>query len=96
MIVITVCILITLMQLMAPAMCLSCCVMMKRWDTLFSNEQSLQLDVFPHLQSLTGDFISRTAFGSSYEEGVRIFELQNELGSVLMHVIQSLYIPGSR
>lgn len=81
---------------MAPAMCLSCCEMIKRWETLFSNEESLELDVFPHLQTLSGDVISRTAFGSSYEEGVRIFDLQNEIGSILMHVIQSLYIPGSR
>ncbi|KAI3736017.1 hypothetical protein L6452_15548 [Arctium lappa] len=84
------------LKLMAPAMCLSCCEMIKRWGMLFSNEQSLELDVFPHLQKLTGDVISRTAFGSSYEEGVRIFDLQNELGSILMHAIQSLYIPGSR
>ncbi|XP_023752276.1 cytochrome P450 CYP72A219 [Lactuca sativa] len=84
------------LKLMAPAMCLSCCEMIKRWETLFSNEESLELDVFPHLQTLSGDVISRTAFGSSYEEGVRIFDLQNEIGSILMHVIQSLYIPGSR
>ena len=70
--------------------------MIKKWEMLFLNEKSIELDVFPHLQTLTGDVISRTAFGSSYEEGVRIFDLQNELGSILMHAIQSLYIPGSR
>nr|XP_043608115.1 cytochrome P450 CYP72A219-like [Erigeron canadensis] len=84
------------LKLMAPAMCLSCCEMIKKWETLISDTQSLELDVFPHLQTLTGDVISRTAFGSSYEEGVRIFDLQNELGTILMHLIQSLYIPGSR
>ncbi|KVD98123.1 cytochrome P450, partial [Cynara cardunculus var. scolymus] len=57
------------LKLMVPAMCLSCCEMIKRWETMFSNEKSLELDVFAHLQKLTGDVISRTAFGSSYEEG---------------------------
>nr|GEV51816.1 cytochrome P450 CYP72A219-like [Tanacetum cinerariifolium] len=84
------------LKLMAPAMCLSCCEMIKKWEMMFLNEKPIELDVFPHLQTLTGDVISRTAFGSSYEEGVRIFDLQNELGSILMHAIQSLYIPGSR
>ncbi|KAJ0668261.1 putative secologanin synthase [Helianthus annuus] len=82
------------LKLMVPAMCLSCHEMIKRWETSFSDEQSFELDVFPHLQTLTGDVISRTAFGSSYEEGKKIFELQKEIGLLLMHVLQSLYIPG--
>ncbi|XP_022022012.2 cytochrome P450 CYP72A219 [Helianthus annuus] len=84
------------LKLMVPAMCLSCHEMIKRWETSFSDEQSFELDVFPHLQTLTGDVISRTAFGSSYEEGKKIFELQKEIGLLLMHVLQSLYIPGLR
>lgn len=81
---------------MVPAMCLSCSEMIKSWETMLSNEQSLELNVFPELQTLTGDVISRTAFGSSYEKGRKIFELQKELGLILMNVLQSLYIPGSR
>ncbi|KAI3744885.1 hypothetical protein L1987_57981 [Smallanthus sonchifolius] len=84
------------LKLMVPAMCLSCDEMIKKWETLFSNDQSFELDVFPDFQTLTGDVISRTAFGSSYVEGRKIFELQKEIGLILMHVLQTLYIPGSR
>ncbi|KAD4384339.1 hypothetical protein R6Q59_011637 [Mikania micrantha] len=84
------------LKLMVPAMCTSCREMIKKWETSFSNKHTFELDVFPHLQTLTGDVISRTAFGSSYEEGRKIFDLQKEIGLILMHVLQSLYITGSR
>ncbi|KAK1406407.1 hypothetical protein QVD17_41704 [Tagetes erecta] len=84
------------LKLMVPAMCLSCNEMIKRWEASFLNEQVLDINVFPDLQTLTGDVISRTAFGSNYEEGRKIFELQKEIGLILMNVLQTLYIPGSR
>ncbi|CAM8891133.1 unnamed protein product [Rhodiola kirilowii] len=42
------------------------------------------------------DVISRTSFGSSYEEGKRMFELQKELADLAIQVVQTLYIPGWR
>ncbi|KAB1209461.1 Cytochrome P450 72A15 [Morella rubra] len=45
---------------------------------------------------LTADAISRAAFGSSYEEGKRIFELQTELIMLTLEAMQTLYILGFR
>ena len=80
---------------MLPAFHLSCSDMVNKWKKL-SVEGSCELDVWPYLENLTGDVISRTAFGSSYEEGRRIFQLQKEQTYLAIKVAMSVYIPGWR
>nr|QNS29928.1 cytochrome P450 [Nothapodytes nimmoniana] len=85
---------------MLPVFYLSCREMLMKWEDLITDSAegsySFELDVWPHLQTLTSNVISRTAFGSSYEEGRRIFELQNEQALYAVQVFRSLYIPGWR
>ncbi|XP_022156576.1 cytochrome P450 CYP72A219-like [Momordica charantia] len=81
---------------MVPAFSHSCNEMVDKWERMVSNEGLCELDVMPYLQSMTADIISRTAFGSSYEKGKRIFELQKELGVLAIKSTLRIYIPGSR
>ncbi|CAH9109560.1 unnamed protein product [Cuscuta epithymum] len=80
---------------MVPAFYLSCSEMLSDWDKIVGAEGS-ELDVCPFLKTLTADAISRTAFGSSYEEGRKIFELQKEQAQLAVQASRSLYIPGLR
>ncbi|KAJ8532177.1 hypothetical protein K7X08_012100 [Anisodus acutangulus] len=84
------------LKLMLPAFYLSCIEMLKEWEQIVPEQGSKELDIWPQLQKLTSDMISRTAFGSSYEEGRRIFELQKEQAEIIMKLFSSIYIPGSR
>ncbi|CAM0957639.1 unnamed protein product [Alopecurus aequalis] len=68
--------------------------MITRWENSMSSEGSSEVDVWPEFQNLTGDVISRTAFGSSYQEGMKIFQLQGELAERLIQAFQTLFIPG--
>uniref|UniRef100_A0A7N0TJM7 Cytochrome P450 n=1 Tax=Kalanchoe fedtschenkoi TaxID=63787 RepID=A0A7N0TJM7_KALFE len=65
-------------------------------EKLVSEDGSCELDVWPDLQNMTRDVISRTAFGSSYEEGKQIFEIQRELSRLILQITSSVYIPGWR
>ncbi|KAK6934093.1 Cytochrome P450 [Dillenia turbinata] len=84
------------LKLMLPAMELSCRQMIEKWEKMEGIEGSCELDVWPYLSSLSSDVIARTAFGSSYEEGKRIFQLLAEQTQLTIPVFESVYIPGWR
>ncbi|KAG7577252.1 Cytochrome P450 [Arabidopsis thaliana x Arabidopsis arenosa] len=76
----------------------SCSEMISKWERLVSQQQgsSSEIDVWPYLGDVTSDVISRTAFGSSYEEGKGIFELQEEQGRRVLKALELAIIPGMR
>ncbi|PIA26893.1 hypothetical protein AQUCO_08600043v1 [Aquilegia coerulea] len=83
------------LKMMLPAINTCCNEMIDKWQKLISSE-SCEVNAWPDLQNLTADVISRTAFGSSYEEGRQVFKLQTEQAKHIIQSLQSIYIPGSR
>lgn len=81
---------------MLPAMYLSCGEVVEKWKKLTTEKGRCEVDVWPFLENLSADVISRTAFGSNYEEGKRMFELLKEQAKITFPMIQSNYIPGWR
>ncbi|KAI9186981.1 hypothetical protein LWI28_023027 [Acer negundo] len=81
---------------MFPSMCWSCNEMISKWKILVSNQNQQELDVWPYIQTFTADVISRTAFGSSYEDGRKIFELMRQQIINLSESMQFSFIPGWR
>ncbi|KAJ7981927.1 Cytochrome P450 [Quillaja saponaria] len=84
------------LKLMLPTFYQSSNDMISKWKALVSPDGSCELDVWPSLQNFTCDVISRTAFGSSYEEGKRIFELLKVQTELTVKALQSIYFPGLR
>ncbi|XP_073115298.1 cytochrome P450 CYP72A616 [Elaeis guineensis] len=81
---------------MLPAFSACSGELVNRWEKSIGSLGYYELDVWHELQNFTGDVISRTAFGSSYEEGRRIFQLQTEQAGLLIQAAQTVYIPGYR
>ncbi|XP_059433014.1 cytochrome P450 CYP72A616-like [Corylus avellana] len=81
---------------MIPAFTTSCSKMVERWQKMANPQGPCEVDIWPELQKLTADVISRAAFGSNYEEGKHMFELQKELITLVLESMQTTYIPGFR
>ncbi|KAL5653763.1 hypothetical protein ACJX0J_033082, partial [Zea mays] len=84
------------LKLMLPAFAACCADMVSRWEGLVAAAagEPCEVDVWPEMQRLTGDVISRAAFGSSYLEGRRIFELQGEQVRLGTLIANKIHIPG--
>lgn len=70
--------------------------MVNQWELLTMETGSAEVDVWPYIDNLAGDVISRTAFGSSYEEGRKIFRIQKEQIELIFKMLFILYLPGRR
>ncbi|EES01121.1 hypothetical protein BDA96_03G248300 [Sorghum bicolor] len=81
---------------MLPAFAACSNELITRWVGYVESDGAKEIDVWPEFQNLTGDVISRTAFGSSFSEGRRIFEIQCEQVQNLVKLMNSLYLPGFR
>jgi cytochrome P450 len=81
---------------MLPIFHKSCDDLISKWERMLASDGSCEMDVWPFLQNLASDVISRAAFGSSYEEGKRIFQLQTEQAKLTMSLMTKVYIPGWR
>ena len=81
---------------MFPAISLSCSEMIGKWELLTAETGLAEVDVWPFIDNLAGDIISRTAFGSCYEEGRKIFRIQKEQMDLMIQQLLMIYIPGGR
>ncbi|KAF1885367.1 hypothetical protein Lal_00029256 [Lupinus albus] len=72
--------------------------LVNKWESLLSssNDESCELDVWPFIQNVSSDVLARAGFGSSFEEGKRVFELQREMLTLTMTLFKFAFIPGYR
>ncbi|GMN72227.1 hypothetical protein TIFTF001_055228 [Ficus carica] len=77
---------------MNPAMISSVEKMLERWK----NYEGKEVEVFEEFRLLTSEVISRTAFGSSYQEGKKIFDMMQKLTLLFSRNTFKVSFPGFR
>ncbi|KAK9699120.1 hypothetical protein RND81_08G154100 [Saponaria officinalis] len=82
------------LKLMIPAFRESILAVVKEWEESVPENGSGEIDVWPHLARLTGDVISRAAFGTRYGDGRRIFELLSLQKDLVLSLLKYSYVPG--
>ncbi|KAF6164530.1 hypothetical protein GIB67_025356 [Kingdonia uniflora] len=83
------------LKLLIPVMGKSVSDMMDKWEAM-SGAGEVEIDVSDWFQTLTEDIITRTAFGSGYEDGKAIFRLQTQQEVFAAEAFQKVFIPGYR
>uniref|UniRef100_A0A2P2INH7 Cytochrome P450 n=1 Tax=Rhizophora mucronata TaxID=61149 RepID=A0A2P2INH7_RHIMU len=83
------------LKLLVPVVAKSVTDMLDRWSEMSnSGDEEVEIEVSEWFQTLTEDVITRTAFGSSYEDGKAIFRLQAQQMLLAAEAFQKVYIPG--
>ncbi|KAM1173465.1 hypothetical protein ACFX13_026791 [Malus domestica] len=83
------------LKLLIPVMATSIVDMMDKWSAMSSSGE-VEIEVSEWFQNLTEDIITRTAFGSSYEDGKAVFRLQAQQMAFVTEAFQKVSIPGYR
>ncbi|KAJ6372196.1 hypothetical protein OIU76_026640 [Salix suchowensis] len=82
-------------KLLVPVVAKSAIDMVEKWSAM-TNSDEVEIDVCEWFQTLTEDVITRTVFGSSYEDGKAIFQLQAQQMVLAAVAFRRVLIPGYR
>ncbi|XP_048555198.1 cytochrome P450 709B1-like [Triticum urartu] len=70
--------------------------MMSEWTAKMEKGGSVEIELSHQFEELTADVISHTAFGSSYEQGKKVFLAQKELQFLAFSTVFNVQIPALR
>ncbi|XP_042520853.1 cytochrome P450 734A1-like [Macadamia integrifolia] len=84
------------LKMLIPVMGKKVGEMLEKWSAKSDAHGEFEIEVSDWFQTLTEDVITRTAFGSSYEDGKAVFRLQTQQMVYAAEAFQKVFIPGYR
>lgn len=76
---------------MIPTMGKTMAAMLDKWSTM-ANSDEVEIEVSEWFQRLTEEVVTRTVFGTSYEDGKSIFQLQAQQMVSAIESFQKVFI----
>lgn len=83
-------------QAWVPGMVASATKMLENWEAKIGERDELEIEVQKEFHELSAEIFCRTALGNNFENGKRIFELQQQQEILTNQAMQNVYIPGFR
>lgn len=83
------------LKLLVPVVAKSVTGMLDKWSEM-STGGEVEIEISDWFQTLTEEVITRTVFGSSYEDGKTIFRLQGQQMLLVAEAFQKVFVPGYR
>ncbi|XP_063949163.1 cytochrome P450 734A1-like [Daucus carota subsp. sativus] len=79
-----------------PGMVASVTKMLENWEAKIGERDEIEMEVHKEFHELSAEIFSRTVLGNNYENGKRIFKLQQQQEISTNLAMQNVYIPGFR
>ena len=83
-------------QVWVPGMVASVTKMLDNWEAKVGEMGETEMEVHKEFHELSAEIFSRTVLGNNYENGKRIFKLQQQQEISTNLAMQNVYIPGFR
>ncbi|KAK1395660.1 Cytochrome P450, E-class, group I [Heracleum sosnowskyi] len=79
-----------------PGMVFSVKKMLDNWEEQIGERDEFEVEVHEEFHDLSAEILSKTALGSNFEEGKRIFDVQQQQEILTHQAMHNVYIPGFR
>lgn len=79
-----------------PGMVSSVTKMLNHWEEKIGEKDELEVEIHEEFHNLSAEILSKTALGSNFEKGKRIFEIQQQQEILTHQAMHNVYILGFR